>query len=182
MKHDTILSTIGRTPVVRLNKRGRRDVNVFMKLESFNPMGSVKDRMALATIEAAEQSGQLRPGQTAVPWSLLHLPVCYDEYPGQHGEQNCEKHCARAEILRESRQVMTLEADPVYDNFDCRIEQFDDHYEEHAAEQQRPLSACASEPQRGRQQHASGPRFLAKSRLTSIAVSEPAQRVERRQP
>ena len=65
MKHETILSTIGRTPVVRLNRMGPRDVNVFMKLESFNPMGSVKDRMALATIEAAEQSGQLRPGQTA---------------------------------------------------------------------------------------------------------------------
>jgi cysteine synthase A len=66
MKHETILSTIGRTPVVRLNKMAPGGVNIFMKLESFNPMGSVKDRMALATIEAAEKSGQLRPGQTVI--------------------------------------------------------------------------------------------------------------------
>ena len=66
MKHDTILSTIGRTPVVRLNRMGPPGVNLYAKLESFNPMGSVKDRMANATIEAAEQSGELRPGQTVI--------------------------------------------------------------------------------------------------------------------
>ena len=66
MRHDTILSTIGRTPIVRLNKLGPPGVNVFAKLEAFNPMGSVKDRMALEVIETAERSGQLRPGQTVV--------------------------------------------------------------------------------------------------------------------
>ena len=66
MRHDTILSTIGRTPIVRLNKVGPPGINLFAKLEAFNPMGSVKDRMALEVIETAERSGQLRPGQTVV--------------------------------------------------------------------------------------------------------------------
>jgi cysteine synthase A len=64
--HDHILQTIGRTPVVRLNQLAPPGVEVFVKLECFNPMGSVKDRMALAMIEDAERSGALRPGQTVV--------------------------------------------------------------------------------------------------------------------
>jgi cysteine synthase len=63
--HD-ILGTIGRTPVVRINKLAPGGVNLFAKLEAFNPMGSVKDRLALGIIEAAERSGALRPGQTVV--------------------------------------------------------------------------------------------------------------------
>ena len=50
MKYDNILQTIGRTPVVRINKLAPTGVNLFVKLESFNPMSSVKDRMALAVI------------------------------------------------------------------------------------------------------------------------------------
>jgi cysteine synthase A len=65
-RYDNILETIGNTPVVRLNKLAPPGVNVYVKIESFNPMGSVKDRMARAIIERAEQSGQLRPGQTVV--------------------------------------------------------------------------------------------------------------------
>jgi cysteine synthase A len=65
-RHDHILQTIGRTPVVRLNRLGTPGVEVFVKLEAFNPMGSVKDRMACAVIEQAERSGALRPGQTVV--------------------------------------------------------------------------------------------------------------------
>jgi cysteine synthase A len=65
-RFESILETIGRTPVVRLRKLTPQHVNVYVKLEAFNPMGSVKDRLALAVIEDAEASGKLRPGQTVV--------------------------------------------------------------------------------------------------------------------
>ena len=61
-----ILETIGRTPVVRINKLAPKDVNLFVKLESFNPMGSIKDRLALGVIEDAERTGALKPGQTVI--------------------------------------------------------------------------------------------------------------------
>jgi cysteine synthase A len=64
--YNNILETIGNTPVVRLNKLGPKGVNVYVKVESFNPMGSVKDRLALGVIENAEKSGQLKPGQTVI--------------------------------------------------------------------------------------------------------------------
>lgn len=66
MKVDSILETIGGTPVVRLHKLAPPHVKLYAKLESFNPMGSVKDRMALAMIEQAERSGALKPGQTVI--------------------------------------------------------------------------------------------------------------------
>ena len=65
-KHDTILGTIGRTPIVRLSKLAPAGVNVFVKIEAFNPMGSIKDRLALGVIEDAERSGALAPGQTVI--------------------------------------------------------------------------------------------------------------------
>lgn len=65
-RHQNILSTIGNTPVVRINKLGPKNVNLFAKIESFNPMGSVKDRLALGVIEDAEKRGELKPGQTIV--------------------------------------------------------------------------------------------------------------------
>ncbi|PIX75926.1 MAG: O-acetylserine lyase [Rhodocyclales bacterium CG_4_10_14_3_um_filter_68_10] len=65
-RFDSILGTIGHTPVVRINKLGPRGVNLYVKVESFNPMGSVKDRMALGVIEDAERRGELKPGQTIV--------------------------------------------------------------------------------------------------------------------
>ena len=65
-RYDNILQTIGNTPVVRLNRLAPDGVNVYVKVESFNPMGSVKDRLALGVIEDAEQKGELRPGQTIV--------------------------------------------------------------------------------------------------------------------
>ena len=61
-----ILETIGHTPVVRINKLAPEGRNVYVKIESFNPMGSVKDRLALGVIEDAERSGALRPGQTVI--------------------------------------------------------------------------------------------------------------------
>ena len=65
-RYDNILETIGRTPVVRLNKLAPDGVDVYVKIEAFNPMGSVKDRLALGVIEDAERSGDLKPGQTVV--------------------------------------------------------------------------------------------------------------------
>ena len=64
--YDNILATVGRTPVVRITKLAPPHVDLFVKLEAFNPMGSVKDRLALGIIEAAEASGALKPGQTVV--------------------------------------------------------------------------------------------------------------------
>jgi cysteine synthase A len=66
MKHRSILTTIGGTPIVELSKLAPNGVRLFGKLEHFNPMGSVKDRLALAVIERAEQDGRLKPGQTVV--------------------------------------------------------------------------------------------------------------------
>ena len=65
-KFNNILETIGNTPVVKINRLGPGEVNLYVKIEAFNPMGSVKDRLALGVIEAAEQSGELKPGQTVV--------------------------------------------------------------------------------------------------------------------
>jgi cysteine synthase A len=65
-KFDNILKTIGNTPLVRLNRLAPPQVNLFVKLEAFNPMGSVKDRLALGIIEDAERRGLLRPGQTVI--------------------------------------------------------------------------------------------------------------------
>src|SRR5476651_54385 len=65
-KFDSILGTIGNTPVVRINKLAPKGINLFVKIEAFNPLGSVKDRLALGVIEAAEKSGALKPGQTVV--------------------------------------------------------------------------------------------------------------------
>jgi cysteine synthase A len=65
-RYDNILETIGRTPLVRLNKLAPKGVTVHVKVESFNPLGSVKDRLALAVIEDAERRGLLKPGDTVV--------------------------------------------------------------------------------------------------------------------
>src|SRR5499426_4187672 len=65
-KFANILETVGNTPVVRIGKLAPPDVNLFVKIEAFNPMGSVKDRLALGIIEDAERSGKLRPGQTVI--------------------------------------------------------------------------------------------------------------------
>ena len=64
--HDNILGTIGNTPVVKINRLAPQHVNLYVKIESFNPMSSVKDRLALGIIEDAEASGALKPGQTVI--------------------------------------------------------------------------------------------------------------------
>jgi len=65
-KFNNILQTIGRTPAVRINKLAPDGINLYAKIESFNPMASVKDRLALGVIVDAEASGQLAPGQTVI--------------------------------------------------------------------------------------------------------------------
>jgi cysteine synthase A len=66
MIYDSILDTIGRTPVVRVQRIAPKGINLYFKVEAFNPGGSVKDRLALAIILDAEQRGTLKPGQTVV--------------------------------------------------------------------------------------------------------------------
>jgi cysteine synthase A len=61
-----ILETVGNTPVVRINKLAPDHVTLYVKIEAFNPLGSVKDRLALGVIEDAERSGALKPGQTVI--------------------------------------------------------------------------------------------------------------------
>jgi cysteine synthase A len=61
-----ILETIGNTPVVKIGKLAPPGIDLYVKIEAFNPLGSVKDRLALGVIEAAERSGALRPGQTVI--------------------------------------------------------------------------------------------------------------------
>jgi cysteine synthase len=65
-KYQSILETIGNTPVVKINRLAPKGVNLYVKVEAFNPLGSVKDRLALGVIEAAEKSGELKPGQTVI--------------------------------------------------------------------------------------------------------------------
>ena len=64
--YSDILGTVGDTPCVRLNRTGPDHVTMYVKVEAFNPLSSVKDRLALNTIEAAEREGRLSPGQTVV--------------------------------------------------------------------------------------------------------------------
>lgn len=66
MIYDSILDTIGRTPVVKLHRLAPKHVELYVKVEAFNPAGSVKDRLALAIILDAEQRGTLKPGQTVI--------------------------------------------------------------------------------------------------------------------
>src|SRR5256885_1019941 len=63
-KFASILETVGNTPVVKIGKLAPPDVNLYVKIEAFNPLGSVKDRLALGIIEDAEKKGTLKPGQT----------------------------------------------------------------------------------------------------------------------
>ena len=65
-KYENILETVGRTPVVRINRIAPSGVDLYVKIEAFNPLGSVKDRLALGVVEAAEKAGELKPGQTVI--------------------------------------------------------------------------------------------------------------------
>lgn len=66
MIYNNILETIGKTPIVKLNQLAPANQQIYVKLEAFNPLASVKDRLAIAIIEDAERSGALKPGQTII--------------------------------------------------------------------------------------------------------------------
>jgi cysteine synthase len=66
MIYDSILGTIGKTPIVRIQRLGPKHVTLYVKCEFFNPLSSVKDRLAIGIIEDAERRGTLKPGQTVV--------------------------------------------------------------------------------------------------------------------
>ena len=66
MIYDNILGTIGKTPIVRIQRLAPKHVTMYVKCEFFNPLSSVKDRLAIAIIEDAERRGTLKPGQTVV--------------------------------------------------------------------------------------------------------------------
>jgi cysteine synthase A len=66
MLHQSILETIGNTPIVRIKRMAPEGQTFYVKVEAFNPMASVKDRLAIAIIESAEQQGRLKPGQTVI--------------------------------------------------------------------------------------------------------------------
>ncbi|HZQ63533.1 MAG TPA: cysteine synthase A [Casimicrobiaceae bacterium] len=65
-RYSSIVDTIGHTPVIRINRLAPSNVHLFVKMEAFNPLSSVKDRLAIGVIEAAEKSGALKPGQTVI--------------------------------------------------------------------------------------------------------------------
>src|SRR3990170_293230 len=65
-RYESILETVGGTPSVRIGKLAPAGINLYAKLEAFNPMGSVKDRLALGISEDAERRGTLKPGQTVI--------------------------------------------------------------------------------------------------------------------
>lgn len=64
--YDSVLDTVGNTPCIKINRIAPKNVSVYVKFEAFNPAGSVKDRLAVNIIEAAERDGTLKPGQTVV--------------------------------------------------------------------------------------------------------------------
>src|ERR1051325_6655212 len=74
-KFANILGTVGNTPVVKVGKLAPAGVNLFVKNEAFNPLGSVKDRLALGVIEDAEKSGKLKPGQTVIEATRGHTRI-----------------------------------------------------------------------------------------------------------
>ncbi len=65
-KYASILETVGNTPVVKIGRLAPAGVDLHVKIEAFNPLGSVKDRLALGVIEDAERTGKLKPGQTVI--------------------------------------------------------------------------------------------------------------------
>jgi len=103
MKFDSILGTVGNTPVVRINKLGPKGVNLYVKIEAFNPLGSVKDRLALGIIEAAERDGSLKPGQTIIEGSSGNTGLSHGSKP----RTRCRR-CVRPRTRRRARHPQFL--------------------------------------------------------------------------
>src|ERR1700743_2209769 len=83
--YDNIVETVGHTPVVKINKLAPAHVNLWVKVEAFNPLGSVKDRLALGVIEAAEASGELKPGQTVIEATSGNTGIGFGQVFGAQG-------------------------------------------------------------------------------------------------
>src|SRR3979409_145447 len=75
MRYDNIRGTIGKTPIVGIQRLAPRHVTMYVKCEFFNPLSSVKDRLAIAIIEDAERRGELKPGQTGVEATSGHTGI-----------------------------------------------------------------------------------------------------------
>jgi cysteine synthase A len=85
MIYDSILDTVGNTPIIRLHRMAPGHVELYVKVEAFNPAGSVKDRLALAIILDAEQRGTLKPGQTVVEATSGNTGVALAAICAAHG-------------------------------------------------------------------------------------------------
>ena len=113
-----ILETVGNTPVVKINKLAPPDANLYVKIEAFNPLGSVKDRLALGIIEAAERSGELKPGQTVVEATSgntgigLILKLTSEEPTVSFGEFS--RFCHHAHAAQRSRREHNLGAEKAH--------------------------------------------------------------------
>ena len=109
-RYANILETVGNTPVVRINKLAPPGINLFVKIEAFNPLGSVKDRLALGVIEDAESTGKLKPGQTVIEATSGNTGiglamVCAPERvsAGGHHGGDLQRRAAQADALSGSQ-------------------------------------------------------------------------------
>ena len=106
MIYQNILETIGNTPIVRLAKTGPDHVTMYAKVESFNPMASVKDRLAFAIINDAEQRGAIEPGQTVIEATsgntgiALAMVCAVDQRPSFQDEKRraCPVSCGSTQV------------------------------------------------------------------------------------
>ena len=101
MIHDSILGTVGRTPVVRLNRIPPKHVDIYVKLEMFNPASSVKDRLALGIILDAEQRGALKPVENMM---IRRLRSAFRT--GRHGGVPLLGRCSIRDLAQRDGAVM----------------------------------------------------------------------------
>merc|ERR1719432_183196 len=104
--YDDITKTVGNTPVVKINKLAPADVDLYVKLEYFNPLSSVKDRLAIAIIENAEKSGELKPGGTVVEATSGNTGIALAMVCAQRGYNFVSTMAASFSVER--RKVMRM--------------------------------------------------------------------------
>jgi len=104
--YEDITKTIGNTPVVKINKLAPAGVELYVKCEYFNPLGSVKDRLALAIIDAAERSGELKPGATVVEATSGNTGIALAMVCAQRGYKFVATMAASFSVER--RKVMRM--------------------------------------------------------------------------
>ena len=99
-----ILETMGNTPVVKINRLAPLDVNLFVKIEAFNPLGSVKDRLALGVIEDAERTGKLKPGRTPSSSSPAATPASASPWSARRRATRSSSSCPETFSIARLRQ------------------------------------------------------------------------------